>query len=395
MRPAEALRADTRVSHTHRHLAVFFPALSGGGAQRRMLTLADAFAARGHTVDVVVVRPEGAFRAELSPLVRLVALDSRWTHLPWVRDRGDRWVQASVPALVRYLRRERPAVLLSTSHANLAALWARSLARVAVRLVISVNIHLSRSTADNHQARLFSGVQLARRFYPWADAIIANAQGVADEVTRVTGVRGERLTTIYNPVVTPELQNKMCSLLAHLWFAPGSPPVVLGVGKLKPQKDFPTLLRAFAQVRKTRPVRLIILGEGQERGRLETLARELGVAEDVALPGFVLNPLPYMARAAVFVLSSAWEGFSNVTAEALACGCPVVSTNCPGGGPAEILDGGVYGPLVPGGDETALATAIVARLDQPRDSDRLRQRASLFAVDRVVDQYLDVMCKGL
>lgn len=380
---------------THRHLAVFIPALSGGGAQRRMLTLAGAFAQRGHTVDFVVVRPDGAFHDELPAAVRLVVLDSTWTRLPWVRAREDRWVQASVPSLLRYLRCERPEVLLATSHANLAALWARSLAQVPLRLVISVNIHLSRATANGRKARLFSGAQLARRFYPQADAIIANTHGVAEEVARITGIPSDRITTINNPVVTPDFHNKMCAPLAHPWFAPGGPAVVLGVGKLKPQKDFPTLLRAFAQLRKQRPARLLILGEGQERNRLEALARELGVAEDVSLPGFVLNPLPYMVQAAVFVLSSAWEGFSNVTCEALACGCPVVSTNCPGGGPAEVLAGGAYGSLVPVGDAIALATAILETLTQPRASERLRQRAALFSVERSVDHYLDVMLKDL
>jgi len=376
------------------HLALLIPDLSGGGAQRRMLTLARAFADRDHAVDLVALRSQGAFHRELSSTVRLVALDPWGTHLPWVNKRRDRWAPVSVPALVRYLQRAQPEALLATSHANLAAIWARSLTHVRVRLVVSVNLHLSRPAMNGQRASLLSGPQLARRFYSWADAIIANAHGVADDVACVTGVPRERITTIYNPVVTPELREKMQSPLAHPWFTPGSPPVVLGVGKLRAQKDFPTLLKAFARVRAVRPARLLILGEGEQRSSLEVLARELGVTADVALPGFVSNPFSYMARAAVFVLSSAWEGFSNVTGEALACGCPVVSTDCPGGGPAEILDSGTYGPLVPVGDDTALAAAILVVLDAPPARETLRARAAMFSVDQAADQYLEVLLGG-
>jgi glycosyltransferase involved in cell wall biosynthesis len=168
---------------------------------------------------------------------------------------------------------------------------------------------------------------------------------------------------------------------------------VLAVGRLAGQKDFPTLLRAFAQVRATRPVHLLILGEGKRRPQLEALAAALGVAEYVALPGVSENPFAYMARAAVFVLSSAYEGLPTVLVEALACGCPVVSTDCPSG-PAEILDGGSYGPLVPVGNDTALAQAILSVLDTPPDPDCLRARAALFSVDRSVDRYLDVLLGG-
>ena len=176
----------------------------------------------------------------------------------------------------------------------------------------------------------------------------------------------------------------------HPWFAPGSPPVVLGIGRLTTQKDFPTLLKAFAQVRAVRKARLMILGEGRDRQALEVLARELGVASDVDLPGFVLNPFPYMVRASLLVLSSAWEGLPGVLIEAMACGCPVVSTDCPSG-PSEILDGGAYGPLVPVGDDGALAKAILSVLEMPPDPERLRARAALFSVERATDQYLQVL----
>jgi glycosyltransferase involved in cell wall biosynthesis len=231
----------------------------------------------------------------------------------------------------------------------------------------------------------------ARIFYPRADAIIANCNGVADDVARLTGLSREHITTIYDPVVTPDLQEKMRAALDHPWFAPGSPPVLLAVGRLTAQKDFPTLLRAFARVRRVRPARLVILGEGRERTRLEALVRELGVAADVALPGFVINPLPYMKRAAALVLSSVYEGLPCVLIEAMACGCPVVSTDCPSG-PAEILERGRYGALVPVGDVEAMAKAIHAALDGSHDAERLKTRAAEFSLERAAERYLTVLC---
>lgn len=374
-----------------RHLAVFVYGLSGSGSERQALVLARTFAARGHKVDLVVACSQGPLYQELSPLVRLVAFNHRWRHLPWTAMNKSRWALASVATLASYLRHEQPDVVLSAAnHVNDAALWARYLARARTRLVVRVSNQLSPSTAYTRGAKNLFRPQLAGRFYPWADAIIAVSDGVADDVARVTSLPRECITTIYDPVMTPELQEKMRAPLDHPWFAPGSPPVLLAVGRLATQKDFPTLLRAFARVQAVRKVRLVILGEGQERLELEALARELSVASDVALPGFVLNPFPYMMRASALVLSSAWEGLPAVLIEAMACGCPVVSADCPSG-PAEILDGGAYGPLVPVGDDAALAKAILSVLDMPPDPERLRARAALFSVERATDQYLQVL----
>jgi len=194
-------------------------------------------------------------------------------------------------------------------------------------------------------------------------------------------------------VVGAEMLEKARAPLEHPWFAPGAPPVVLGVGRLAPQKEFPTLIRAFARVRSQRPARLMILGEGKtpdRRAALLALAGELGIAEDVALPGFQPNPFAYMARASLFVLSSAWEGLPGVLVQALACGCPVVSTDCPSG-PAEILEQGEYGRLVAVGDEAALAEAIGSTLDNPPERDKLRARGADFSIDLSVDRHLDVL----
>jgi len=177
--------------------------------------------------------------------------------------------------------------------------------------------------------------------------------------------------------------------LAHPWFAPGQPPVLLGVGRLHVQKDFPNLLRAFAIIRTQRPIRLVILGEGELRSELETLAKKLDVSEDVAFPGFVDNPYTWMLRSAVFVLSSTYEGLANVLIEAMATGTSVVSTDCPSG-PAEILEGGKWGRLVLVEDPGALAQAIIKTLDTPETID-VTKRAQDFSVEKSVKGYMAAM----
>jgi glycosyltransferase involved in cell wall biosynthesis len=199
-----------------------------------------------------------------------------------------------------------------------------------------------------------------------------------------------KIKAIYNPIVTPELSKKLQEGVAHPWFSPGQPPVILGVGRLEKQKDFPTLIHAFAKVRQQHPARLMILGEGSEHSHLDSLVQELGLVEDVVFGGFVANPYAYMAQAAVLVLSSAWEGFGNVLVEAMAAGTPVVSTDCESG-PAEILANGQYGKLVAVGDIEGMAKAIAQTLDKAPDSKLLQERADEFSLEKALTQYQQLL----
>ena len=398
-------------------IALFLSSLEGGGVERVMLNLADAFTVRGYRVDLVLCHLEGPYRKRLPAGVNTVTL--RATSALWARLR----ILASHPAdlksllrpvllsrkvskkfrylpdLIGYLRRERPHILLSAeTNVNLVALWARRLAQVSTRVVVSEHITHSPERKEGFNKRQWDWrlfPSLINRTYSWADAIIAVSRGVADDLFLTTGIPRECMTTIYNPVVTPELFRKAQLPVDHPWFQPSAPPIVLGVGRLHKQKDFPTLLRAFARVRAKQAAHLVILGEANAKeAQLSTellaLATQLGIADDIVLPGFVDNPFAYMARASVFVLSSAWEGFGNVIAEALACGCPVVSTDCPSG-PAEILEDGKYGPLVPVGDDAALADAISSVLNVPPNRDALRARGALFTAEAAADRYLEVL----
>jgi len=375
--------------------------------ERTALALAEAFADRGYRVSLLVGVAAGALLARVPRTVALVPLarSPQLVARVWaiaadrrgLREMRPLLVGAAprmlgrLPALVRQLREQGPDVLLALgTQSNLAALWARRFRGIRAAIAVSEHNALSVVARSGRPAFRRAYPALVRRAYPDADAIIAVSDGVAGDLARVAGIARERIALIHNPVVSAALIEKARASPPHAWLAPGGPPVVLAAGRLHRQKDFPTLLRAFARVAARRPARLVVLGEGAERRKLERLARELRVEADVALPGFVSNPYAWMARAAVFVLSSAWEGFGNVLVEALACGCPVVSTDCPHG-PAAILEQGALGPLVPVGDPGALADAILRVLAQPPDRERLRARAARFSVDAAAERYLDVL----
>ncbi len=233
---------------------------------------------------------------------------------------------------------------------------------------------------------------LIKLFYPWADYVVGNSQGVVDDLRQVTGLPPERIKLLYNPVVTPAVRKKAQAHLNHPWFGPGQPPVILAVGRLTKQKDFSTLIRAFAQLLQTRPAHLLILGEGRDRPVLEATVKQFGLGNKVAMPGFVENPYAYMSRAALYVLSSQWEGLPTVLIEALYCGSPIIATDCPSGS-REILADGQYGVLVPVGDVAALTRAMEAGLEgrTPRPTEESWRPYSLEAV---VNQYIGLLLNG-
>ena len=377
---AASAAVPSALSRRETDVALFLPALSGGGAERVILNLSAALADRGYAVDLVIAVRTGEYLANVPEMVRLVSLDVRRT------------LQGFLP-LVRYLRREQPRVLMSAlDNANIVGVAATRAARVTgakTRVIVSARNTLSLDSQTMPASRRAITLRALGVCHKLADDVATVSNGAADDLARTLGIEREKIHVIYNPVVTPSLLRAGAASLSHPWLEPGAPPVVLGVGRLSRQKDFATLVRAFAQVRQRRAARLMILGQGEERDSLEALARALGVADDVSLPGFVANPYAYMSRVAVVVLSSQWEGLPAVLIESLALGTPVVSTDCESG-PREILRGGTDGPLVPVGDAPRMAEAIATVLDRPRPTiadDVWRP----FTLDVAVDQYVRLM----
>jgi glycosyltransferase involved in cell wall biosynthesis len=358
-------------------VVLFLPSLAGGGAERVFVELANQFAAEGVRVDLVLCSATGPYLGEVAPAVRIV-------------DLGVPRVLRALPRLARHLRREKPASVLSAlDHSNVVAVAARTLAARRTRCVVSTRVVPTMLSVESGAAAADKVMFAARLVYRFADAVIANSGAVADDMAAYLRVPRRRINVIYNPLGLDFIRRQSEQPVAHPFCAPGAPPLVLSAGRMSPLKDFPTLVRAFAQVRARRDCRLVILGEGPDFDAVRGLVRELGIEQDVALPGFDRNPFAWMRHARVFVSSSLSEGCPNVLMQALACGTPVVSTRSIGGA-AEILEDGRWGTLVPVGDPQAMADAIDATLDASTHPDG-RLRAADFALDRVARQYLAIV----
>ncbi len=362
-----------------KRLAVFLATSGHSGVDRVMTNLIREFAGRGLEVDLLRVANHGPYPDETQPGLRIV-------------DLGASHVNSSLPAVARYLRRRRPHAMLSDKdRVNRVALLARRLSgvktRAAVRVGTTVSINLSRRGWFHRKMQYFS----IRRIYPWADAIITPSRGAADDLARIAGISRERIRILPSPVGGDHADRQAAEPVDHPWFKePDAPPIILGVGELCARKDFSTLIRAFALVRRETRARLVILGKGRRRERLEALARDLGVESDLSMPGFVSNPFSYMSKASVFALTSVCEGAPVVLMEALSLGVPVVSTDCPSG-PGEILQNGRYGPLVPVGSSEMLAREILNTLTKPLDPETLKSAASPYRIAESANRYLEAL----
>jgi glycosyltransferase involved in cell wall biosynthesis len=371
------------------HWAIFLPSFAGGGAERVMVQLAVALHQQELPVELWLAQARGPYLADVPPGVP-------------VRELGGAGVLRSLLPLVGCLRRRRPQVLLAAmTHANVVALLAVVLAvprgRGRPRVVISERAApgaLLRAEGPLQEAVLRL---LMRWLYPSAAAVISVSEGVAAELHDLVRLPVTRIKAIANPIDVPALRTAAAQALPHPWLQAGQPPLLMAAGRLVEQKDFQGLLQALALVRQQHPARLVILGEGPLRPRLQAQSDELGLADAVLLPGFVANPMAWMARAAVFVLSSRWEGLPGVLLQAMACGAPVVSTDCPHG-PREILEDGRWGELVPVGDAAALAAAITRQLASPAaqlpaggDLRPASPRCAAYAPERIWQAYRQVL----
>ncbi len=388
----------------HRPLiALFVDRMTDGGVQRSFLALAAAFQAKGCAIDLVIGDDLGQHRQTIPEGVNLITLTSgsaasraiadtkgRW--MGWRRGGWDnlkglrqRW-RSFIPGLTRYLDEARPDALLSAKTlVNIVALTAKRWSDADTRVVVSERTHLSTSIGRSRRDWKASVLPpLIRELYGNASGIVGISGHVADDIAGLSGIDRADITTIHNGLLRPDAIDLPAS--DHPWFDEPA-PVILGVGRLSKEKDFPTLIRAFALLRDSREAKLIIVGEGRERASLEALAHDLGISDDVDLPGFSDNPYAFMKAASLFVMSSTHEGFGNVLLEALAAGCPAMSTDCPGG-PPEILDGGRVGPLTPVGDPESMAEQMARMLDQPPERRALVDRAAEFGMDRVAERYL-------
>ncbi len=385
-------------------IALVLPSLYGGGAERMTLKLAKGLIDRGHSVDVLVFSKTGPLAHLVPSEARLFSLESTHNNIRHFYDRlhfakhfgikilcflGSKLLHYT-QFIAKYIDEEKPdCILPSLKYAKSATLMSSSFLNQApppplIIPCIHSNVRYKNKKWKTIYTILFSS----------ANHVITVSDGVADSVVSEINFPREKITRIYNPAFDEDIKQSMQNVPDHPWLLESDIPVILAIGRLAHEKDFPTLLEAFEIVARKLKVRLIIIGEGSWRKRLEKKVKKLNIESIVSLPGWAPNPYAYMSRASLFVLSSKWEGLSNVLIEALACGCPCVSTDCPSG-PAEILDEGKFGMLVPVGDVSALAAAMKKTLDAPQNKNRLVARAKDFSIEVATKEYERVIVDQL
>lgn len=360
---------------TQHRIAIFASTSGHSGVDRAMQNLIPELCARGFLVDQLKVRRHGPKLSFTHPNYRVIDLGTSHTY-------------SAVFAIARYLKHNTPDVMLSDKdRVNRTALAARWLSGTQTKLVFSsgttISIDLSHRGAVERAIQRWS----MRYLYPKAQRVIVTCKGVADDMSDYTGLARDKIHVVESPVIPDTLLTTTPAAPDHPWLKEKTSAVILGVGELSDRKDFATLIRAFAQLQCEPSPRLIILGKGKKKDELVTLCDELGVSERVDFPGHVPDPYAFMAHANVFAFTSRWEGLGFVLIEALAMGCPVVSTDTPSG-PSEILQDGKFGPLVPVGDVTQLARELEKIIAQPPKKTWLQQAAQPYTVSAAADAYL-------
>ena len=360
----------------HVDIVLFEPAFNFNGdipVSARLMVLCGSDVAQA-SIDVPMSAQWISERAPLKTLARLaVVAGSNSLRMLMLRPK----IAACVLRLIPYIERERPDIIFANlpRMEYVTLLASRTLSLPPPRIVPVVHSVFGQNSRQSRRRRLL---------FPAVSHVVAVSHGVAENTCATSGVAMDCITTIQNPAYSPRISRLAQSRPDHHWFTDAGPPIVLGVGRLVPDKDFLTLLEAFDHVRKQHECRLLILGEGRMRRALEKRVRKLGISDHVSMPGWAENPYAFMSRVALFVLSSRREGFPTVLVEALACGCPSVSTDCPAG-PAEILQAPEL--LAPVGKPKALANVMLLALKGPKNSMALRVKAEQFSVERAAQEY--------
>lgn len=350
-------------------VTLFIGDLSIGGAERVTVNLANQLAENGYQVEVVVVSRQGE-------LVTDLVSDVQFTVLP-----VDRMRWAVIP-LVKHLRSSQPDIVISLlTPANIIMILSVKLSMISPQIIVTE--HGKKFDEDS----VLTQRDLAKYLYKYADNIVGVSKGVSQDVIKWANVDSNKVTTIYNPTISEELILGDSPIPSLLDSQENNSKTILSAGRHVEQKDFQTLIHSFAKLSSDYDnMQLVILGEGKLTTEYKHLSNELGIQEKVIFPGFVDDPFQYMRHADVFALSSRWEGLSLVLIEAMACGTPVISTDCPSG-PAEVLKNGEYGELVPVGDSEAMKNALKNTLENPLSAEKLRERARDFSIERSTKQY--------
>ena len=352
-------------------IAIFLPDLSGGGAEKVFVSLSTAFIERGFAVDMILIKKEGELLDTLDKRVQVIDINSKK-------------IRGSFLPLLSYLRRHNPEVLIAVMWPlTVLAISAFRLSGCKGRLIVSDHNTLSLSTAKYSKYKKSVLAQTIKWIYPLADIRLTVSEGVAADIKQLSGLFESKFNIINNPI-DMKIQSDAAENTVRGHFR------IINVGSLKLQKNQALLIKAFAKLLEDIDAELVIVGDGELRGELEQLIAQLGLQDYVTLTGFKEDVAAEYIQSDLFVLSSDYEGFGNVIVEAMSAGVPVVATDCQSG-PREILAEGKYGTLVPVGDVDALAKAMLQSLQQEHDGQVLRKRAADFSIEKIANQYLDVI----
>ncbi|MCG7896662.1 MAG: glycosyltransferase [Candidatus Thiodiazotropha taylori] len=362
-----------------RRIACFLATSGHSGVDRLAKNLLPGMAEAGYRVDLLKIHNHGPeLNHPLPQNLRVVEFKTKH-------------VYPALPELIRYLKEYRPEVLLcDKDRVNRTALLANALSGKRTRVAVRSGTTVSKNLASRSRFDRFVQRNSMRYLYRHAETILVPSKGAADDFADYIGIERSRIQVVPSPIITPGFYQRLNQPLDHPWFQAGQPKVILGVGELCRRKDFTTLIRAFDRLKDRYDCRLMILGEGRARERLEAEVARLGLQQRVSLPGFVDSPYPYMKAAGLFVLSSLWEGLGAVLVEALAAGIPVASTRCPSG-PEELLGDLPGEPLAAPGDPASLADAMARQLDNPLPREQLQAAAAPYVLQNSVSSYLKAM----
>ena len=370
-------------SQVMKSILFFLPYLGGGGAQRVFINILKALDKNKYNLTLVVIDKDGPYLSQIPAQVKLIELNSKRVLL-------------SSLELKRLFSKYKPDIIISgLNYANIIVALSVKWAKVPSKLILTEHSSYSGKNVQTNKIKYLMFKKLIKLSYKFADNIVCVSKGISEEVRQLTGIKQceDIIKVIYNPIVDKELTFKSIENVKDAWINNKNFKVIISMGRLTKQKDFPTLIKAFAKYlasNRNTKVKLIVMGEGESRPELERMVNDLRLNNYVNLLGYVDNPYAYLSKADLFVLSSRSEGFGNVIVEAMACGTPVISTNCPTG-PGEIIEDGINGFLVPVGDEEKLAKKISEVINneglQRKIAKNAFSRAQDFKVSKIVREY--------
>lgn len=364
-------------------ICFFLPTLNFGGIEANTIRLANSFVESGYDVDLVIGNVTGEYLNRIDKKINVISINKKTL------------ISMLLP-LVRYIKQKKPSVIITGGEGANILLCTTKLFVQKTKIIISIRTNLTNEYKESNSMKkklLFPF--LSRRLYKKANRVVAVSEGVANDASEFLKIPRDKLKVIYNPILDNSLIKQKNEKVTHKWLVYRENKVVISVGRLVKAKDYLTLIQSFKVVKeKLSNVKLLILGEGPEREKIQAEINKYNLNSDVEIVGFVQNPYSYMSNADLFVLSSKWEGFGNVIVEALATGIPVVSTNCPSG-PSEILNDGEFGSLVPVGNVEIMSKEIISSLSNNNEKKiyNRENRAKDFSVEVSKDKYINLIEK--